>query len=426
MTVRLLPRSLFGRIALILFLGLAAAQVLTFLVVLRERSEASWTMMVGYLAKDVASAVAILDRLPPAERAEWLPRLDRRNYSYSLEPQQRRGGADPDLRMLASAVSAVLGPDRPVETASPMQLHVRLADGTPLSVVLAPPAMLISSWIFVVLAAQLALLGAAAWFAVRLVARPLTTLAVASDSLGPDLKAPVLPEGGPLEVAHAARAFNAMQRRIADHLTERTRILAAVSHDLQTPITRMRLRVDLLEDAALRDRLQGDLEAMRALVREGISYARSAEGIAEPPARVDLNALLDSLAHDYRDAGHSIRLSGKVAGPVSTRPHTLRRIVTNLVDNALKFAAEAEIEVTENEGGVRISVFDRGPGIDPGELEAVLQPFYRVEGSRSRDTGGTGLGLAIARQLASRLGGALTLANRPQGGLEARVTLPVL
>lgn len=426
MTIRLLPHSLFGRIALILFLGLAAAQALTFVVVLRERSEASWTMMVGYLAKDVANAVAILDRLPAAERTEWLPRLDRRNYSYSLGAPEGRGDADSDMQMLAAAVSAVLGPDRPVETAAPMRLNLRLADGTPLSVTLAPPAMLISSWIFVVLAIQLALLGAAAWVAVRLVTRPLTSLAAASDSLGAGMKAAALPEGGPLEVAYAARAFNAMQRRLADHLTERTRILAAVSHDLQTPITRMRLRIDLLEDEDLRDRLQGDLDAMRALVQEGIAYARSAEGIVEPPARVDLDALLDSLAHDYRDAGHAIRLCGQVAGPVTTRPHTLRRIVTNLVDNALKFGAEVEVEVTAGEGSVGISILDRGPGIDPSELEAVLQPFYRLENSRSRDTGGTGLGLAIARQLTALLGGTLTLANRPQGGLAARVTLPVL
>lgn len=424
--MRLLPRSLFGRIALILFLALAAAQALTFVVVLKERSEASWTMMVGYLAKDVANAVAILDRLPLAERAEWLPRLDRRNYSYSLSAPEQQGGADPDVQMLAAAVAASLGPDRTVEAAAPMRLGLRLVDGTPLTVTLAPPVMLISSWIFVVLAVQLALLGAAAWFAVRLVTRPLTSLAVASDSLGPDMKAAALPEGGPLEVAHAARAFNAMQRRLADHLTERTRILAAVSHDLQTPITRMRLRVDLLEDENLRDRLQGDLEAMHALVQEGIAYARSAEGIAEPPARVDLDALLDSLAHDYRDAGHAIRLSGQLAAPVTTRPHTLRRIVTNLVDNALKFAAEAEIEISQDGEGIRIAVLDRGPGIDPAELEAVLQPFYRLENSRSRDTGGTGLGLAIARQLALLLGGSLTLANRPQGGLEACIRLPVL
>lgn len=428
---RLWPRSLFGRIALILFLGLAAAHVLTLGLVLRERGEASWSMMLGYLAKDVASSVAILDRLPAAERADWLDRIERRNYRYrlGLAPD----GAplnDPSLQHAAEAVAAALDPARAVTaTSAPggaLQLHLALADGTPLTVVLMPPAMAVSPWVFAALALQLVLLAAAAWFAVRLATRPLAALAEASDALGPDLRAEPLPEGGPVEVARAATAFNAMQRRIADQVAERVRILAAVSHDLQTPITRMRLRAELLDNAELQGKLLADLDAMRALVQEGIAYARSAHGEAEVPVRVDLDALLDSLVCDWRDAGHALALTGRVGRPVVTRPQALRRIVTNLVDNALKFAGAAEVAVeADAAGNLVVAVRDRGPGIDPAELDAVLQPFYRMEASRNRSTGGTGLGLAIAHQLAAALGGRLTLANRAGGGLEACLVLPV-
>jgi signal transduction histidine kinase len=229
-----------------------------------------------------------------------------------------------------------------------------------------------------------------------------------------------------LEVVRAAKAFNAMQRRIADQLAERMQILAAVSHDLQTPITRMRLRADLLDSAALRDKLHGDLNAMQALVEEGIAYARSAQGITELPCRTDLYALLDSVVCDYVDAGQDIRLTGRFDRPLVTRPHAVRRVITNLVDNAIKFGRDVEIAIdAEPAERVSIAVRDRGPGILPTELKAVLHPFYRVENSRNRETGGTGLGLAIAQQLVAALGGTLTLLNRDGGGLEARFSLPI-
>ena len=224
-------------------------------------------------------------------------------------------------------------------------------------------------------------------------------------------------------MARAATAFNTMQERIRSHLDERMRILAAVSHDLQTPITRMRLRADLLDDAELRDKLHGDLNAMQVLVQDGIAYARDGQGITEAACRIDLDALLDSLVHDYTSAGRPVRLSGSIQAPFTTRPNALRRIVVNLIDNALKFGLDAEVEARSAAGGVVIRVLDRGPGIPPSEMQAVLQPFYRIEGSRNRETGGSGLGLAIAQQLTNALGGMLTLTNRPGGGLEAQVFL---
>ncbi|HKU98084.1 MAG TPA: HAMP domain-containing sensor histidine kinase [Vineibacter sp.] len=429
---RLWPRSLFGRLALILFVGLAVAHGLTFWLVMQERGQTSWLMMMSYLAKDIATSVAILDRLPADERAAWLDRLERRNYSYAIGAKPDGAPADDaTAQQVVQAVATALGPGYTVSAtqatdgASLLRLHLALTDHTPLTITLSAPAMAISAWVFAVLALQLALLAAATWFAVRLATRPLAQLARASDRLGPALQGPLLPEDGPREVARAATAFNAMQRRIAGHLGERMRILAAVSHDLQTPITRMRLRAELLDSTELRDKLNADLDVMQTLVREGIAYARSAHGEAERPCRVDLDALLDSLACDYRDAGQTIRVRGRIDHPVLTRPQAVRRIVVNLLDNALKFARDVEIHIEQTPRDIiAVTVCDRGPGIDPAELAAVLQPFYRLDRSRNRDTGGTGLGLAIASELALLLGGRLTLANRDGGGLAARFTLP--
>jgi len=426
------PRSLFGRVALILFCGLAAAHLLSFGLVLGERSQAAMATMIAYLARDFASSVAVLERVPAAERPAWLGRIERRNYRYLLGPLPEGAPDESRLgRALLAAVTEVLGPDYKVTatlapgTALLRRLHLRLSDGTPLALEISPPRMMVSPWVIVVLCGQLALLGLFTWLAVRLATRPLAQLAQAADALGPELRGQPLPEDGPSEVARAAAAFNAMQRRIADHLDERMRILAAVSHDLQTPITRMRLRADLLDNAALRDKLHGDLNAMQELVEEGIDYARSAGGAVEAARAIDLYALLDSLVCDYRDAGQPVRFDGMLDRPITTRPLALRRIVTNLVDNALKFAGDAELRVeAEAPDRVCIAVRDRGPGIAQAELQAVLQPFYRIESSRNRGTGGAGLGLAIAQQLAGALGGTLALSNREGGGLEARLSLP--
>jgi signal transduction histidine kinase len=163
---------------------------------------------------------------------------------------------------------------------------------------------------------------------------------------------------------------------------------------------------------------------MQALVEEGLDYARTAHAGVEPERPVDLHALLDSLVVDYQDGGHRVHWSGKHAAPLCTRPQALRRVVTNLVDNALKFAGAADIVLESSASCVAIAVQDRGPGIAPERLDEVLQPFVRLDVSRSRETGGAGLGLAIAQELATVLRGSLALHNRAGGGLEARLTLP--
>lgn len=255
--------------------------------------------------------------------------------------------------------------------------------------------------------------------------QPLTRLANAVETLDPNAHPINLDEQGPTEVVYAARAFNTMQARIAAYLRERMQLLAAISHDLQTPITRMKLRAEFMDDSAEKDKLWNDLGEMEHLVREGVAYARSIHGSTEESRRTNMDSFLESLVFDYQDMGKDVQLIGKSEVVIDTRPHALRRVLVNLTDNALKFAGAAEVWVEANNGSLRLTVMDRGPGIAEAELQQVMEPFYRVENSRNRETGGTGLGLAIAQQLAMALGGSLSLSNREGGGLCAELKLPL-
>jgi signal transduction histidine kinase len=275
------------------------------------------------------------------------------------------------------------------------------------------------------LLAQLALLLVCTWLAVRTAIRPLTRLSRAVDDLDPNGQGIRLDESGPTEVAYAAVAFNTMQQRIATYVKERMQLLAAISHDLQTPITRMKLRAEFMDDGVEKDKLWNDLSEMQHLVQEGVAYARSMDTSTEASRRLDLDSFLDSLVFDYLDMGKDVQLCNTNGAVIDARPHALRRVLVNLVDNALKFAGAAHIEVlSHKDNRLSILVLDRGPGIAEGELNEVLKPFYRVESSRNRDTGGTGLGLAIAQQLTLSMGGTLRLYNREGGGLCAELTLP--
>ncbi|GGI53948.1 ATP-binding protein [Oxalicibacterium solurbis] len=425
------PRTLFTRVTLIFFVGLALAQGLTYWLIMHERTEATTKLMLGYLEQDVASSVALLDRLPANERAAWLPRLERRTYSFMLEPGLQ--GRKPDTKLsrrIADSFLEAIGSHYEVQAyAVPgarerVQAQLKLSDGTPLTIDMRPAGLPISNWLPVVLLVQLLLLGVFAWIGVRLATRPLAQLAHAADTLGPDLRAMQLPEDGPQEVARAARAFNAMQQRIAGYMTERMQILAAISHDLQTPITRMRMRADMMDDSEQQRKLNQDLKEMESLVREGVTYARTLHGASEDPCRIDLDALLDSLVGDYLDAGDRLYLNGRIGRPLVTRPNALRRVLVNLIDNGFKYGGSVELTAsTDAQGRAVIRILDNGPGIPESELEAVFQPFYRLESSRNRSTGGTGLGLAIARQLTQAMNGTLSLRNRPEGGLEAQLVL---
>jgi signal transduction histidine kinase len=216
-----------------------------------------------------------------------------------------------------------------------------------------------------------------------------------------------------------------MRRRIAEHMGERMQILAAVSHDLRTPITRMRVRCELLPDSALRLKLQADLDEMQHLLEEGLALAASDHAANEAAVAVDMHALLDAIVCDYGDAGQAVKWSAQPGLVLITRPLALGRAVNNLLDNAIKFGSQAELRLETRPGQVSLSVLDRGPGIAPERLHEAMQPFSRLEASRHRGSGGTGLGLAIARRLADALGASLVLRPRPGGGLHAELCVAV-
>ena len=304
-------------------------------------------------------------------------------------------------------------------------VQVRLADGTVATFqqmlpeeVLAWPARLLL--ILLILLVSVALVAA---LAVRALTQPLTVLARAANDLGRDIHQPPLSETGPLEVRDAARAFNTMQGRLIRYIEDRDRLLAAVSHDLKTPITRLRLRAELLDDPLLRDKIQGDLDDMQHLVQASLDFLRGGDH-AEPMVPTDVDALLESLQEDVEDIGFSLAIQGVTLAPLRCRPLALKRCLGNLVDNALHYGCAVEIVVCDTPERLTLRVCDRGPGIPEAQLEQVFAPFYRLEGSRSRDTGGTGLGLSIARGIARAHGGELSLRNRPGGGLDAVLELP--
>jgi signal transduction histidine kinase len=430
---RLWPRSLRSRLFVILFAGLVVAYGLSFSILFLERYMSAKAVMLGTLETDVATSIAILDRLPANERPDWLDRLSRGSYRFVLGPGTP-GVPDlsPRVAEIASRIEEAAGHRFALRVESipgegqRLQAHLTLSDGSPLTLDVTPRGVMpIAEWLPYLLTVQMALIILCVWFAVRLATRPLAQLASAADALDPNRKGAPMSEEGPSEVAHAARAFNAMRERIAHYLEERVQILAAISHDLQTPITRMKLRAEMADESTEKDKLVRDLGEIERLVQDGIAYARSAHGNVEKVARIDIVSFVESMVYDYQDTGKAVAVIDKAEGTVQTKPHALRRILSNFIDNALKFAGSAEISVERRDGDAfAITVMDRGPGIPEDQLEAAMQPFYRLEQSRNRETGGTGLGLAIAQQLASAIGGSIRLYNREGGGLAAEVIIP--
>ena len=289
MAARLWPDSLFGRLAMILFSGLVAAHVLAFVLIVLDRVAIADELGSKFAAVDIADSVAILDYVKPEEIPAWLDRLSRRDYRYGLrdggeteaEPSSKRQGNIARLR-------AMLGPAHDanfVYLDPPMRLRrgllIHLKDGSPLTLEILGQGAIISLWLPAALVVQLCIIAFFVWVAVRLATQPLARLEHAANSLGSDLRGEPLPEDGPKEVARAATAFNLMQRRIAEQVAERIQILAAISHDLQTPITRMRLRADFLGDSDAREKLEGDLHEMQMLVKQGLALAREYDDIGQ-------------------------------------------------------------------------------------------------------------------------------------------------
>ncbi|MGC8518011.1 MAG: ATP-binding protein [Steroidobacteraceae bacterium] len=284
-------------------------------------------------------------------------------------------------------------------------------------VMVLPPRLLINLTVLMVV-----LIGAL-FVAARGITRPLRRLARAAEMIGRGSRSPPLPQSGARELREAAHAFNSMQERLHRYLDSRTAVLAAMSHDLKTPLTRLRLQVEtLIEDPAVRERLSGELDEMEGMVRGALALFRGQDE-QEALEPIDVDALVESVRQGFAEMGHDVRVMGHANGPLPARLQALKRCLTNLVSNAVKFGERARIMVSDG-AALSIVVSDDGPGIASPYLERVFEPFFRLESSRNRDTGGTGLGLSIARDAAQAHGGTLQLRNRPQGGLEAELRLP--
>lgn len=283
----------------------------------------------------------------------------------------------------------------------------------------APPSSTLDPlYLLIILAASVSL----AIIVSRIAAAPLRRLTRAAETFSVSLDPEPIPENGPAEVRTALRTFNLMQSRVREGFRERTHILAAISHDLQTPLTRLRLRLEQVEDEPLRDRLIADLAATQSLVRDGLDLARSSES-REEWSTVDIDSFVASVAEDASEFGADVTFLGGCRLTARVKPNALIRCLANLIDNAVKYGGNAELVCRMEHGNLVIAVSDNGPGIAADRIDEMFEPFVRGDTSRSRTTGGTGIGLTIARAQAATFGGTVALANRPGGGLSAKLTL---
>ncbi|PPA01681.1 two-component sensor histidine kinase [Pseudomonas sp. MWU12-2312b] len=269
---------------------------------------------------------------------------------------------------------------------------------------------------------QLISLIIAAWYGAKLLSRPIQRLSDAAERLSENLDSPPLEESGPLEARQAAQTFNKMQRRIIEQVKQRSRMLGAVSHDLRTPLSRLKLRLEQIDDDKLQGQMRQDLDDMISMLDATLTYLHE-QRTSEAPQWMDVQALIESLSENAQDQGADVQASGHCA-PLLVQPMALRSCINNLMDNALRYAGQALINLEDHREQLIIRVIDHGPGIAAEQREAVFEPFFRLEGSRNRNSGGVGLGMTIAREAAERLGGQLSLEETPGGGLTAVIRLP--
>ncbi len=258
---------------------------------------------------------------------------------------------------------------------------------------------------------------------VRRITRPMASLAEAAERAGRGAVIEPLPEIGPLDVRQTTAAFNRMQDRQQRFVQDRTRMLAAMSHDLRTPITTLRLRAEFIEDDETRDKILQTLEEMQRMTEATLAFVRE-EAKAERTRRVDLNALIESVAGDLADLGHDVRVADMPRVTYACRPQGVKRALRNLIENAIRYGEVAEVVLIDRDEQLQITIDDQGPGIPENDLDRMFQPFVRLDESRSDETGGIGLGLAIARSIVRGHGGDIKLTNRGEGGLRAKMILP--
>ena len=260
-------------------------------------------------------------------------------------------------------------------------------------------------------------------WAARRIARPLRTLTSAAEGFHPADDQGPIEESGPHDVRTLIAAFNQLRTRVLAMLDEKDRMLGAIGHDLRTPLAALRVRIESVEDDDDRTKMADTIDEMNGTLDDILSLARLGRP-SEPLTEVDLAALVDAVVEDFRDLGKPVTYAEAARLPMRLRPSLIRRAVRNLIENAVKYGGKADVSLTANAHEVRITVADGGPGIPPARVNEVFEAFTRLEGSRNKETGGIGLGLALARAIVREAGGDIHLANRPEGGLAATITLP--
>lgn len=441
--------GLAARLALIMAGGLLLVQFIMTIAYFVDRRGAAPGATVGPLMGQVAALVQVLDLLPPAGhdlalRAATAPGFLARITSKPSDPPPQADALPLVERRLRAQikgapdrfVSASIEPDAgfgfhllPVLAqwrGGHLAVVVGLANGTFLEVdatgdltarLFGVPIGLFAGVLGVVVALV-------AVVAVRRETRPLSELSAAVDRFGELLEVQEVPARGAPDVRALVGAFDGMQRRIVDLVRGRSLVLGAISHDLRTYVTRLRLRLELLPEGPQVTRAQADLEEMQGLLDDALSVARGAFGGADGPL-TDLAAVVTSECEARQAQGAAVRMTVTHSpSPVRGSPAALRRIAANLIGNALAYGESADVSVTVEGTQVELRVEDRGPGIPAAERARVFEPFYRLEASRSRDTGGAGLGLTIVRQIVEGLGGGIVIADRPEGGARICVRLP--
>jgi signal transduction histidine kinase len=455
------PRSLFGQTLLILLAGLVVSHAVGSWIYTADREQAVRAVGGFATAQRIANLSRLVQETPREARPRLVAALSDQGFRVSLSneapnlpaangdagvadaikgylAERLALGAARQPRVWASAVEGTpfgawhmmmphgpmmmrgFGALRDLQVAIPLTdgPWLTFATGLPASGPAYSPQFLLSMAIMGVI-----ILAVSIW-AVRRVTRPLASLAAAAERLGQDVSTPPMPEAGTVETRQAARAFNDMQMRLRSLIDNRTRLLAAISHDLRTPLTLLRLRAEMVENVQERDKMLGTIAEMDAMIGAALQLARDqSDGELRRPT--DLTSLIQSVVDEMRDAGLPVCLRPAKTIVYACQVATLKRAVRNLLDNAVKYGKSGVVEIRRSSKAIEIIIDDEGPGIPPEELTRVLEPFYRLDASRSRETGGVGLGLAIAESIVATHGGSLTLSNRSQGGLRATVVLPL-
>lgn len=444
---RLIPDTLAGRTLLILLLGLSLFHLCSIWIYRLGVADLVGTSREEQLADRLASVKGVIAGLPAEEREETAHALSTATMEIHWSPRSLVNPSDSESEKIARIRQRLrervpeLSDDqirlafaeegRPAVNADPdvfdhlLLASVQLPDLSWLNFSVST-LRFASAHDYGLLASLTAMaLGIliVAMVLIRSVTAPLRSLAAAADRIGIDGVMAEVPPRGPREVRLAAAAFHRMQARIKRLLDDRTQTLAAVSHDLRTPITRLRLRAHFVENDELRRSVESDLDEMEAMIIATLDFLRG-DGAGEEVKKVDVATILETVCDQLVDTGHQVALAVDGPAPVRCRPLAIKRALSNLIENAVKYGVRARVALIREPQALTVTIDDDGPGIPPSEIERVFDPFYRLESSRSRETGGVGLGLTVARSTIRAHGGDITLANSSSGGLTVTVTLP--